>query len=77
MISIFHKPNLYFAVEKNDLDSVKALLSCDRVDVNLPFISNYICFYEIPTVLFFLNTVSIKIFLITFHFNCINNISIN
>ena len=37
-VNILHKTALYLAVEKENIDIVKLLLSNDNIDVNIPFI---------------------------------------
>ena len=42
-----NKAAFYLAVEKGNIEIVKLLLSCDNVDVNIPYILYKIFFYTI------------------------------
>ena len=46
LIITFQKTALHFAIEKGNFEIIEALLDCERLDANLPSISN-ICSYVI------------------------------
>lgn len=43
----FNKTALFYAVQKKDIEMVKVLLSCQRIDVNIQCAFNTIIFYAV------------------------------